>query len=100
MVMFVAIFYFLIYRPQQKMRRQKQEIMDNLKVGKKIITIGGIHGEIAAINDSTVSLRVADNVVIVANMSAVAVIKEDETRAENDDLDTMDEETEGLPEEE
>lgn len=81
-VMFIAIFYFLIYRPQQKHRRQRQELIDSLAVGKKIITIGGIHGEVVAMRDDTVTLKISENTEIVAQKTAVAIIKEEDEENE------------------
>lgn len=43
-VLMVIIFYFLLYRPQKKQQKQRNTMMDNLKVGHRILTIGGIHG--------------------------------------------------------
>jgi len=90
-VMFVAIFYFLIYRPQQKHRRQRQELMDSLAVGKKIITIGGIHGEVVAMRDDTITLKISENTEIVAQKTAVAIIQEEDIEDEEDDEEAMEE---------
>ena len=49
-VLMVIIFYFLLYRPQKKQQKQRNTMMDNLKVGHRILTIGGIHGEITYID--------------------------------------------------
>ncbi|MGE5247628.1 MAG: preprotein translocase subunit YajC, partial [Verrucomicrobiota bacterium] len=45
LLMFV-IFYFLLIRPQQKQARKQQEFIKNLKVGDRVVTAGGLHGEI------------------------------------------------------
>ncbi len=62
MVLMVVIFYFLLIRPQQKKAKELRLFLDNLKRGDRVITSGGIVGEIASINDQTVILEVADKV--------------------------------------
>ncbi|NPA52368.1 MAG: preprotein translocase subunit YajC [Aquificae bacterium] len=64
MVLLVAIFYFLLYRPQQKQKKQHEEFLKNLKKGDKVITAGGIIGEIKAIEDDVVHLKVAEGTII------------------------------------
>ena len=53
LVAFVAIFYFLILRPQKKQERQVNDMRNNLQVGDEITTIGGIIGKIISIKDET-----------------------------------------------
>ncbi len=50
LIMFGALFYFMIYRPQKKRQKQAQELMSSLTVGSKIQTIGGFIGEVVEIN--------------------------------------------------
>ena len=49
----IAVFYFLMYRPQKKQEKEAQEMKNNLAVGDEITTIGGIIGEIVSIKDET-----------------------------------------------
>ncbi|MDD2901737.1 MAG: preprotein translocase subunit YajC [Syntrophales bacterium] len=62
MVLMVVIFYFLLIRPQQKKAKEHRTFLDNLKRGDRVITNGGICGEITAINDQIVTIEVADKV--------------------------------------
>ena len=64
MILFFAIFYFLIIRPQQKQRKKHEEFLKNLKKGQVVITSGGIVGEIKGISEDTVNLKVADGTII------------------------------------
>ncbi|MCC5911543.1 MAG: preprotein translocase subunit YajC [Clostridiaceae bacterium] len=60
---FLAIFYFLIIRPQQKREKKTKEMRNNLKVGDEVVTIGGIHGSIMKIKDDMITIEVgADKV--------------------------------------
>ncbi|KAB3527676.1 preprotein translocase subunit YajC [Alkaliphilus serpentinus] len=55
---FLAIFYFLIIRPQQKKDKKIKEMRNNLKIGDDVITIGGIHGKIAKIKEDIITIEV------------------------------------------
>ena len=57
-VLMVAVFYFLLIRPQRKKDKAVKAMLDALKVGDRILTIGGIYGTITAIKDDTVTMAV------------------------------------------
>jgi len=54
----VAIFYFLLIRPQQKQEKARRAMLGAIKEGDKVVTSGGIHGTISSLNEHTVKLRV------------------------------------------
>ncbi|MFC5542193.1 MAG: preprotein translocase subunit YajC [Bacilli bacterium] len=56
-IMFVAMWFILI-RPAQKRQKATQEMQNNLKRGDKVVTIGGLHGEVESLEDSVVYLLV------------------------------------------
>jgi preprotein translocase subunit YajC len=60
----LAIFYFLILMPMQRRQKKVQEFQSALKVGDKVVTTGGIYGQITRVNDKSVQLQVADKVRI------------------------------------
>jgi preprotein translocase subunit YajC len=66
-----VVFYFLLYRPQKKEQQRRASMLSSLKKGDRIITAGGIHGQITAINDKIVTIKVADKVEINISRSAV-----------------------------
>ena len=70
-----VLFYFLLIRPQQKRQKQHQQLMSNLKTGDRVVTNSGIHGLIANVKETTFLLKVADNVKIEIDKSAVAGIE-------------------------
>ena len=74
-VIMFAIVYFLMIRPQQAQQKQRQAMLDALKKGDKVITIGGIHGEITALTEDTVILSIADKTDIVISRSGVGSVK-------------------------
>ena len=57
MVAMVAIFYFLMIRPQKKQEKEAQNMRDSLAVGDEVTTIGGIIGEIVSIKEDTVTIE-------------------------------------------
>jgi preprotein translocase subunit YajC len=71
-----AIFYFLIIRPQNKKQKETQKMLEALKKGDKVQTIGGIRGVIASIKDDSVVVKVDDNAKIEFVRSAVSAIVE------------------------
>ena len=73
-VVIIAIFYFLIYRPQNKQKKQRMDLMKSLEVGKNVVTIGGIHGTITNIGENDVTLKISDNVEIKAQKLAVGYV--------------------------
>lgn len=78
LIIFFAIMYFLMIRPQQKQKKQRQQLLDNLEKGDKIVTIGGIHGTIISIKDDEIVLQIAPNVRISIQRTAVGFVQVDE----------------------
>jgi preprotein translocase subunit YajC len=73
-VLIIAIFYFLIIRPQNKKQKETQKMLAALKKGDKVITIGGVHGTISAVREGTVVIKVDDGTKIEFSRSAVATV--------------------------
>ena len=71
-ILIFAIMYFLLIRPQQKEQKKHQLLIDNLQKGDKIITKGGIWGEIDTVDVQFVRLKVNEKAKIVVSRSAVA----------------------------
>ena len=81
----ILIFYFLLYRPQQKARKARDEMMSSLKVGTKIITAGGIYGTITELSDEILTVQIADDVNIKITRGAVGTIAPDKKVVDDDD---------------
>ena len=75
--LFIAIFYFFIFRPQNKKQKETQKMIDALKKGDKVVTIGGIHGIVSATKEKTVIVKVDEGVKIEFNRSAIAGVVTD-----------------------
>ncbi len=67
----LAIFYFLILMPMQRKQKKVQQFLAALKVGDRVVTTSGIHGQITRISDNTVQLQIADKVRIEISRAAV-----------------------------
>jgi preprotein translocase subunit YajC len=78
-----VIFWFMMIRPQRKKDKQVKEMLNNLKAGDRICTIGGIYGTITGIQDDTVKLSVGrDNTAMVVARWAIRSVEE--VQIEND----------------
>ena len=73
LVFIVAIFYFLVFMPMQKQKKQQAQMLSSLQAGTDVLTTGGIVGTIVSLTDTTLILRVKpDNIKLQVMRSAVA----------------------------
>jgi len=72
----ILIFYFLIIRPQNKRKKEAENMLKSLSKNDKVVTIGGIRGIVQAVKDDTVVIKVDDNVKLEFSKSAVSTILE------------------------
>lgn len=78
----LLIFYFLLYRPQKKARQEREEMLSSLKVGSRVITIGGIYGTIVGLTDEVVNLKIADNVEIKMARGSINGVAEEKNASD------------------
>ena len=62
LILMFVIFYFLLIRPQQKKTKEHRQMISDLKKGDRIITSGGLHGRITGLDESTLTVEIADKV--------------------------------------
>jgi preprotein translocase subunit YajC len=67
----LGIFYFIILLPARRKQQKVQEFLDNLKVNDKVITTGGIWGQITKIDEQNIMLEIADKVRIRVSRAAI-----------------------------
>jgi preprotein translocase subunit YajC len=79
-VLIIAVFYFLLIRPQQKRQRQLQETIATLKIGDRVVTTGGIIGVITTVRDTSFLIRSADKSILEIARSAIAGIDDESTK--------------------
>ena len=70
-----AIFYFLLIRPQQRQKREREQMLTVLKKGDRVVTSGGLHGTVVGLNEQTVVLKVADQVKLEFDRSAIGRVE-------------------------
>jgi preprotein translocase subunit YajC len=81
-ILFVGMIYFALLRPQMQAKKQQEEKIKSSKTGDKIVTSSGIHGVITNVKDSTVIVRVADNVKLEIEKSHIDKITRPDTDSE------------------
>jgi preprotein translocase subunit YajC len=69
-----VIMYFVLLRPQMKRQKEQQRLVTTLKTGDRVVTSAGIHGLISNVKETTVIVKVADNVKIEMEKSAVTTV--------------------------
>ncbi len=74
MLLIFAIFYFLLIRPVNKKRRDHEARLEALKKGDKVVTTGGLHGEVTKVEDHILVLKLADNVKVRVVQSTIATV--------------------------
>ncbi|MBQ7881785.1 MAG: preprotein translocase subunit YajC [Treponema sp.] len=88
----IAIFYFFIIRPQNKKQKETEKMINALKKGDKVVTIGGIHGVVSSTKEKTIVVKVDSNTSIEFNRTAIAAVVSDKTtekvskKAKKDDV--------------
>lgn len=73
LLLIVVVFYFFFIRPQMKRSKDQKKFRESLQKGQKVITIGGIHGRIVEIQDTTVTIEVENQVRLRVEKSAIAI---------------------------
>lgn len=69
-----GIFYFMLYRPQKQEQQKRQRMLDSLKKGDKVVTVGGMFGVITAISEKKVTLKLAEDVEVDFARSVLSVL--------------------------
>lgn len=70
----IGIFYFLIIRPQNKKQKETKNMINAMKKGDKVVTIGGIRGTVQSVKDEVVIVKVDENTKLEMNKSAVSAV--------------------------
>jgi preprotein translocase subunit YajC len=78
LILMFVVLYFLLIRPQQKKQKVRNQMLNALKKGDKVVTIGGLHGTIMEITDDVIVLRVNDATKMTFDRSAINAISKSE----------------------
>ncbi len=69
----LLVFYFFMIRPQQKKQKDQKKFIGDIKKGDKVVTLGGIHGKVTAIDDNTITLEVDRGARIKMDKSSISL---------------------------
>lgn len=72
LLLIVAVFYFLLIRPQQTRARKHRELVTSINTGDRVVTIGGMHGTIRTVDEDTLQLEVAPGTVVTLAKQAIS----------------------------
>jgi preprotein translocase subunit YajC len=75
LILIFVLFYFVLIRPQQKRQKEHEKLVAGLKSGDRVVTSAGIHGLIANVKDTTVVIKLADNIKVEFDRSAVVKVE-------------------------
>lgn len=74
LLLIFVVFYFFIIRPQKKKEQERRSMIDAVKKGDRIVTIGGIHGTVEKVDDASVLAQVDNNVKLRVDKNAIASV--------------------------
>lgn len=87
LILIVAVFYFLLIRPQKNRQRAARELLSQMQIGDRVVTIGGFHGTIGDISDDIIRLELAPGLAVTLAKSAVARVLSEPTLGDEDEAD-------------
>jgi preprotein translocase subunit YajC len=76
LVLIFAMFYFLMIRPQRKRQKEHQQLMEELRRGDRVVTVGGIHGVIESVSEDSVVIKVESGATMRVAKGSVAIKQE------------------------
>lgn len=74
LVLMIAVFYFLLIRPQQKKMKAHNELVSGLKKGDQVVTSGGIYGKVVKVTDASLELEIAKDTVMKLDRNSIATV--------------------------
>ena len=74
LIIFIAVFYFLLIRPQTKRSKEQRQLLENLAMGDEVLTVGGIIGRITKLRDNYVALSTGKDMEMVFQKNAIASV--------------------------
>lgn len=79
----LAIFYFIVFVPARRKQKEFQSLLANIKKGDRVVTTGGLYGEIVSVDSATVILKIADTVKVKVAKSAIAALEGEGDKGDN-----------------
>lgn len=82
-IMILGIFYVLVFVPARRRQRDFQRMVEALKRGDRVVTTGGLYGEVVSVDNKTVILKIADTVKVKVARSAIASLEDEGDKGDN-----------------
>jgi preprotein translocase subunit YajC len=73
-ILIIVVIYFMMIRPQKKKQQERDKLIAGLQKGDKVVTVGGLHGTVQLPKEKTVIVKIADNVKVEVERSAIAAV--------------------------
>lgn len=93
MILIMVMFYFILIRPQRKQQKAQEQMRKNVRVGDKVVSIGGIHGLVSGMAEKTISVKVSDGLSLKFDRSAIASVEPKGGKSEPEEDTTSDDES-------
>ena len=93
-ILMIAIFYFLLIRPQQRKQKEHRQMLSNVRKGDEIITNGGIFGVVTGVRDDRITVKIADNVRVRIQKSAVSQVTKRGDEEDDEEVESTEEKEE------
>jgi preprotein translocase subunit YajC len=81
-LLIIGIFYFIVIRPQRQEQKKHKEMLQKLQKNTDVITTSGIHGTVVNVKDTTIIVRIDDNVKVEMEKNCVAFVKKQQSASE------------------
>jgi preprotein translocase subunit YajC len=91
----IGVFYFLIIRPQNKKQKETQRMLGALKKGDRVVTIGGIHGVVQSVRESSVVVKVDENVKLEFSRTAISSVNQEAKADKNEKSEKIEDKSAG-----
>ena len=75
LLLMFLVFYFILIRPQRKKQTEQEAMIQNLGKNDEVVTAGGLHGTVVGLKEKTILLRIAENVRVEVDRSAIARVE-------------------------
>ncbi|MFP4686751.1 MAG: preprotein translocase subunit YajC [bacterium] len=85
MAIIFGIFYFLVIRPQKNEQQRHQAMISNIKKGDRVVTAGGIHGQVSSVSDDTIKIKIAKDIKLKVNRTSIMQVKGKQDNEEEGD---------------
>ena len=82
-ILMFLVFYFILLRPQRKQQTQHEAMVQNLNKNDEVVTVGGLHGTVVGLKEKSVILRIAENVKVEVDRSAIAKVEKSRSEEQN-----------------